>query len=169
MQRRSALHHAEALYSDDGNYRYDLLWRWGEGRLLVGWLLNPSVATEVVLDKSVSRIMLEADRLGLSGFRIINLFAYRSTDPTAVPAEPADVRETNERITLKVLKEAAGDGSPVVAGWGEGGRHRQTWALDVAKRANVSLLRFGDLTTRYQSPRHPSRLGHDQRLMIWSY
>nr|MBA4768974.1 hypothetical protein [Sphingobium sp.] len=51
MTTKTATHHTEAFYGDDERYRFDLQWRRGESRLLVGWLLNPFTATEVVLDR----------------------------------------------------------------------------------------------------------------------
>lgn len=167
MQRRTATHRTEALFSDDDIFRFDLRWRWGEGKLLVAWLLNPATATEIILDRSVLRIMHEAKKLNLAGFLIVNLYAYRSTDFEAVPSETEDCRLENERHILEVLTEAAREGWPVVAAWGEDGRRKQDWAISLARDAGTPLLRFGNLTSRYKAPRHPGRMSNNIKLVPW--
>lgn len=171
MNRKSALHRTEAWYSDDEQHRFDLQWRWGGGRLLVGWLLNPSTATEIVLDPTVRRIMVEADRLELDGFRIINLYSLRCSEVGPALRETVAIREVNEEHAVRVLNEAARNGWPVLAGWGEDGRHKQDWALAAARDAGVELHRFGDLTTGNRTPRHPSRSGDGAKhpLVRWNY
>lgn len=169
--QKSATHRTEAWYSDDERHRFDLQWRWGDGRLLVGWLLNPSTATEIVPDPTVRRIMVEADRLELDGFRIINLYALRSSKFGPALRETIAIREANEGRIVEVLSEAAREGWPVLAGWGEGGRHKQDWALAAAREAGVELHRFGDLTGANRTPRHPSRSGNGDKhpYIRWDY
>lgn len=171
MIRKNAIHRTKAWYSDDERYRFDLQWRWGDGRLLVGWLLNPSTATEIVLDPTVRRIMVQADTLELDGFRIINLYALRSSEATPALRETAAIQETNEGFIVEVLSEAARNGWPILAGWGEDGRHKQDWALAAARKAGVELYRFGDLTKANRTPRHPSRSGDGDRhpYVQWDY
>ncbi len=159
MIRKAATHCTEAWYSDDKLHRFDLQWRWGGGRLLVGWLLNPSTATEIVLDPTVRRIMVEADRLELDGFRIINLYALRSSKAQLALRETVAIQEENEGRIVEVLTEAVRENWQVLAGWGEDGRHKQDWALAVAREVGVELHRFGDLTKANGTPRHPSRSG----------
>jgi hypothetical protein len=79
------------------------------------------------------------------------------------------VQQANEDRIRKVLAEAAREDWPVVAGWGDGGRERQAWALSMAREAGVDLYRFGDLTARHRSPRHPSRISERDQLVRWEY
>lgn len=167
MDRRTAIHRTEALFSDDGRFRFDLEWRWGEGRLLVAWLVNPATATEKVLDKSVMRIMREAERLDLAGFLIINLYASRSTEFAAMPPEAPAIHRLNEHRIREVLADASREDWPVAAAWGEDGRSRQEWAISLARDVGVPLFRFGDLTSRHGCPRHPSRMRSDVELVPW--
>lgn len=167
MQRKTAVHRTEALFSDDDMFRFNLKWRWAEGKLLVAWLVNPATATEIVLDKSVMRIMHEAKKLDLAGFIIINLYAYRSTKFKEMPPETAGSRRQNEQCIREILADAAHEGWPVVAAWGEDGWQKQEWAISLARDAGVPLLRFGDLTSRYGAPRHPGRMRNDIELVPW--
>ena len=71
-----------AVYSDCEAYRYELTRQWdatGQKALFV--LLNPSTATEFQNDPTVERCERRARALGFGAFRVINIFAYRATDP----------------------------------------------------------------------------------------
>lgn len=58
--------------------------------------------------------MVEADRLELDGFRIINLYALRSSKVGPALRETIAIREANEGRIVEVLSEAAREGWPVL-------------------------------------------------------
>ncbi len=77
-----------AVISDCGTYRYRL-GRWiGEGRLgsVLFVMLNPSRATAEINDPTITRCIGFASSWGYSELEVVNLFAYRATDPRDLKA-----------------------------------------------------------------------------------
>ena len=72
-----------AIFSSCYSFRYSLTRIWDHaGSKLLYILLNPSIATEKISDPTFTRCQTRALLLGYKQFRICNLFAFRSTDPT---------------------------------------------------------------------------------------
>lgn len=109
-----------AVFSACGRYRY-VLWRhWGGAPLSVAFLLlNPSTADAEKDDPTIRRCIRFAKRWGYGGLRIVNLFAWRSTDPRVLPglkhphSEPGAPQRNDEAI-FKALAET----SFTVCAWG---------------------------------------------------
>lgn len=75
-------------FSQDRKYRYRLDFAL-EGLAprdeRIAWiLLNPSTADEQRLDPTLTRVKGYAERLGIRNVTILNLFAWRATDPRAL-------------------------------------------------------------------------------------
>ena len=71
-----------AVYSDCERYRYSLTRVWdADASRVVFVMLNPSTATEIQNDPTIERCEQRARRLGFGGFRAVNIFALRATDP----------------------------------------------------------------------------------------
>lgn len=78
LDRTSA---AGAEFSDDRRFRF-LLWRfWGDGPLAHFCMLNPSIADESDLDPTLRRCKGFAERWGMGGMVVTNLFPLVATDP----------------------------------------------------------------------------------------
>ena len=76
-----------AVYSPCEAYRYALTRVWNPaGRKALFVMLNPSTATEVQNDPTVERCERRARALGCGAFRVVNIFAYRATDPQVMRA-----------------------------------------------------------------------------------
>ena len=73
---------AGALLSSCGTYRYRL-WRYWhtEREPLIFIMLNPSTADAMQDDPTIRKCIGFAKRLGFGGIEVVNLFAYRATDP----------------------------------------------------------------------------------------
>lgn len=80
-----------ATISPCGTYRYVLGREWTNAPLAVFVMLNPSTADADVDDPTIRRCMGFARAWGNGGIRVVNLFAYRSTDPDALASLPIDV------------------------------------------------------------------------------
>src|SRR6185436_15553088 len=112
-----------AIFSPCRLYRY-ALWRvWSDKPALVVIGLNPSTADENTNDPTVTRCQRRAEMLGCGGLWMLNLFAWRSTDPDAMkaaarPVQPADSEEND--VALRVHTRFG----LVVCGWGNHGEHR---------------------------------------------
>jgi hypothetical protein len=109
-----------ALYSDDERYRYMLIRRWHRtGIAPIFLMLNPSTATEEINDPTVARCCGFARSWGYGGVAVLNLFAWRATDPRELVAVPDPVGPDNDDTIRKACGLAK---VPVVCAWGNHGR-----------------------------------------------
>lgn len=96
-------------------YRY-LLWRvWDPSKPIVTFVMcNPSTATAVILDNTVKKVIRFAKAWGYGGVYVVNLFAWRSTDPSKlVQVGPAVVGPGNDAAILGACNRA----ERVVVAW----------------------------------------------------
>jgi|SRR6266568_1147479 len=149
-----------ARISADGMYRYVLGRRWGpaDGRRLTWVMLNPSVADAHIDDHTIRRCMYYSQREGFDELVVVNLYAYRTTDPDELrrvddPAGP----ENDETLRHHVRNNPGA----VVAAWGA---HRLADEL-AAPLLDRPLLCLGVTADGY--PRHPSRLPNARKLQAW--
>ena len=107
-----------ALFSPCARYRYRL-WRvWNPDRpSLLFVMLNPSTADEIDNDPTVERCQRRAVAMGYGGLQVCNIFAWRSTDPSALYGLEDPVGPDNDEAILA----AAGESGLVVCGWGTHG------------------------------------------------
>ncbi len=162
--RRSRPHtrpRSGAVFSPDRRYRY-LLWRrWSDdppgarGAGQAPWalfvLLNPSTADETVNDPTVERCQRRAMKAGYGGMVVLNIFALRSTDPSALYEEGDPVGRRNDRY----IRFAVHRIPDVVCGWGTHGAHldRGRKVLDLLTTIGVRPQAFG--LTQQGQPKHP--------------
>lgn len=155
-----------ANFSEDGVYRY-ALWRlWGENVVtphnrLTWIMLNPSSANEVEDDPTIRRCQSFARAWGHSGVYIVNLFAYRSTDPKKLRKVADPVGPKNNMVILSSVLHS----SRVVAAWGIHGSllARADKVMDLLA-PHCSLLCLG--RTKGGQPRHPLYLRQNTVLEI---
>jgi hypothetical protein len=112
-----------AIISECGTYRYSLVREWEQGPRVLWIMLNPSVADASIDDPTIRRCIgfskvWDFPMLRFGSMEVVNLFAYRATDPKDMAAAKAlgvDIvgPENDLRIT-----EAASRASLVVAAWG---------------------------------------------------
>lgn len=144
---------SSAVFSADRTYRYALTRAvaplTGDGTVtFVG--LNPSTADETEDDPTIRRCIDFARRWGYAGLVMLNLYAYRATDPRVMFAAEEPVGNPENDIAIA---EVAAASDLVVCAWGAGG------AAEVGDRARCVL----DLIvaphclglTKYGAPRHP--------------
>lgn len=75
-----------ALISPCGLYRYYLTRTWAPGPRMVFVMLNPSKADANIDDQTVLKCVGFAERFGCGSIAIVNLFAFRATDPKDLAA-----------------------------------------------------------------------------------
>ncbi|HBG98198.1 MAG: DUF1643 domain-containing protein [Rhodobacteraceae bacterium] len=141
-----------AVYSDCARYRYSLTRVWDPaGSRLAFVLLNPSTATETRNDPTVERCERRARQLGHGAFRVVNLFAWRATDPRALRRVADPVGPANDAA----LGAAGRWADRVLCGWGVHGAHRGRGAAvaTLLRGVGYSLCHLG--LTRDGHPRHP--------------
>jgi hypothetical protein len=120
-----------AEFSADRVYRYELarIWDWSTPPVLfVG--MNPSTADEDTDDPTIRRCVRFARDWGYGGLLMGNLFAFRATDPKALPGIDSRPcvnaigergpweRGCRENVNDKHLRRMAERAGLVVAAWG---------------------------------------------------
>ncbi len=136
-------------YSDDQVYRWFYERRWGPGGSLCWIGLNPGTGdTDGKKRPTLDKVVRLARSLGLDAVTVVNLFAYRSTDPKALKRSRVDiVGEHND----EAISDAVSAAAMTLAAWGAGGRINGRGAVVAA--AHPGMFCLG--TTKHGEPRHP--------------
>ncbi|KMW58688.1 hypothetical protein AIOL_003667 [Candidatus Rhodobacter oscarellae] len=154
-----------AEYSDCERYRYSLTRTWDHpGRGVAFVMLNPSTASELRNDPTVERCERRARAMGFGAFRVVNLFAWRATDPKDLRAAAEPVGEGNDAALLA----SAGWAQQIICGWGTHGAHRQRGAQVEALLRGTGQELFALGLTKEGHPRHPLYVGYAQGPVAWS-
>jgi hypothetical protein len=152
-----------AEFSRDEKYRFSLTRLWSTERPLCCVIgLNPSKATELILDNTVRRCVNYAKAWEeYGGLLMLNLFAWRSTDPEPMfKLRGVDIigGEENSYVGLQRRIDFNRPGI-VVAAWGVHGGERGFRALEVLRSPEGALHVLG--WNKDKSPKHPLRLRAD--------
>ncbi len=153
-----------AVYSDCERYRYSLTRVWDEsGRKALFIMLNPSTATEVQNDPTVERCERRARALGFGAFRVLNIFAWRATDPRDMRAAADPVGPANDTAILESLPWA----DQVIAAWGTHGAHldRGPAVERLLRGAGADLFHLG--LSKEGHPKHPLYIGYAVQPAPW--
>lgn len=154
----------------EGNYRYRLERRWGDGPAFVVIGVNPSTADATHDDATIRRCLGFARAHGCGALVMVNLFAFRSTD---VRALPANHREANgPRNDDAVLSACRLPGAVVVCAWGSRTKLRpplrsRAFMLTGWLRAQGVQLHVLRLT-KAGDPEHPLYLPGELRAEVWN-
>lgn len=155
---------SSARFSPCQRYRYTLTRTWASGPRLVFIMLNPSTADATRLDPTVTRCWQRAQMMGLSGLEVINLFAWRSTDPEALYKVSDPVGPQNDYWIQHVIEVSGG---PVICAWGDHGlyrdRARKVLQLPVFAMAQTFALRL----TSQKCPGHPLYIPYSVKPFPW--
>jgi hypothetical protein len=117
-----------AVISACDRYRYVLRRQVGPGaRIATFIMLNPSTADATQDDPTIRRCIGFARQWGCGQLVVLNLFAFRATDPVDLKRAADPVGPDNESWFRRILPS---DG-PVVCGWGVHGSHRNQALLYV--------------------------------------
>ncbi len=155
---------SDAVYSDCERYRYALtrVWDATAPRILFV-MLNPSKATEAQNDPTVERCERRARVLGYGGFRVMNIFAWRETDPKLLRQASEPVGQENDRMLIDGVAWA----DTVLAGWGVHGEHLQRGPEVEAllRDAGAELHCLG--LSKAGHPRHPLYIAYATAPQVW--
>lgn len=139
-----------ALFSICRRYRYRLWRSWDTEKPLVAFIgLNPSTADETLDDPTIRRCIGFARDWGFGGMAMLNIFAFRATDPKVMKAAADPIGPANDVW----LAKTAGEVSLTVACWGSHGSHLDRGAQVLRSVLTGPLKCFG-LTAGGQ-PKHP--------------
>jgi len=150
-----------ASLSACGRYRYELTRVWAHEPLLTFVMLNPSTADADKDDPTIRRCIGFAKRDGFGGLRVVNLFAFRATQPTDMRAADDPIGPENEARLIELFSACG----TFVAAWGAGGQFagQASRVRSLADMFGVELQCLG--TTKDGYPRHPLYVKADQPLV----
>lgn len=162
--------HRSAVISQDGKYRYRLDRWWGPESTATGSLrmpflmLNPSTADAQTDDPTIRRCMGFARREGFNGITVVNLGAFRATDPDVwCKAIDPFGPENTQHVT-----DVAETANFIVAAWGAHPAAAAAAApyLELFDTLGIPVLCLGH--TKPGAPRHPLYVRGDQPLISFS-
>lgn len=142
-----------AVYSPDGKYRYEFQRRWAETAdpsldTVVWLLLNPGTGDrDGTPRRTLDRCISWSKSWGYASLTIVNLFAYRTTDPKLLRSAVDVIGPENDAVIRRVTEHA----SRVVVAWGNHGSL-------LGRGAQVAGLLRDPLclsVTKKGQPRHP--------------
>jgi hypothetical protein len=147
-----------AIISECGKYRYELIRDWSDeedcfpGGQITFIMLNPSTADAEADDPTIRKCIGFAKFNGYNRLKVVNLFAWRATDPKELKSLGRE-----ERVGPKNNDYLPKDGEDVVAAWGAGfpynhdfGRSRIFYTTECLKSINLMCVRKTE-----QRPWHP--------------
>lgn len=147
-----------AEISPCGKYRYHLRREWDLDLPKVAFvMLNPSTADASEDDATIRRCIGFAKAWGYGGIDVVNLFAFRATDPKELKTARNAIGPDNDAYVLSTVRLA----DKVICAWGANG--------DLFGRADrvTKILRDADVDlwclekTAKGMPKHPVRLRGD--------
>jgi hypothetical protein len=153
----------DAILSNDGVHRYNLIREWdaiNPSMLFV--MLNPSTADAVEDDPTIRRCMGFARRENCGMIEVVNLFAYRATDPKELKKTDTPlVGVDNDEI----IQLAAEESDIIVCAWGTNGtlNGRNKEVISLLQSVGKPIMCLGK--TKDGHPKHPLYLPADAELI----
>lgn len=143
-----------ATISNDGTYRYQL-WRvWNNKLPMLYWvMLNPSTANAETDDPTIRKCVGFAGRGGFGGIYVMNLFAFRATDPKQLIHYPA-ARVGPQNDQYLRLIAGVDDDDRVIVAWGAQGALYPSRVQEVKFMLPYKQVRCLGLT-KDGHPKHP--------------
>ena len=154
-----------AVISPCKKYRYYLTraWEIGGGPFIPFIMLNPSAADSFIDDPTIRRCMSFARREGAGGIAVVNLYAFRSTDPKQLLTVEDPVGPSNDFWITITVAGATERKMPIICAWGA---HDITQSvrgiLDRARNQGAKIVCLGK--TKNGHPRHPLYVKNDEPL-----
>lgn len=162
-----------ATFSADDVYRYALARIWDDhATMLVVCATNPSTADHEQTDPTLSKLLHYAKRDGYGGLILVNVAAFRATDPRALIVENRKLAgvsvegEHNQEVIRRALEMPLL--ARAVAAWGapKGPLFRHLTARAKTNGSRRSWHCLG--VTKDGHPRHPLYLRNDAAIRPWS-
>ena len=165
-----------AKFSECKRYRYRLGRYWEPSKpYVIFCLLNPSTADAYKDDPTIRRCINYAIRWQYGGLEILNIFAYRATNPKDMKSAPIDPIGIGNRsafsdaskhvrqhyIDLYKKNEYCFDNVPVICGWGTHGGYKDQGEKALEWIHVDGCSAFALDTTKDGFPKHPLYLKAD--------
>ncbi len=150
-----------AVISDCGKYRYRLDRRTpvpiGDERQMLFIMLNPSTADAELDDPTIRKCRGFCERAYHGGFTVVNLFAYRATDPAELKKASDPIGPENMRHIMKAASEA----DTIICAWGTKGSfgRQNEKVINALKENDLFALEL----TKDGHPKHPLYISYDKQ------
>lgn len=153
----------DAIISPCGKYRYSLHRRWNFKPTICFIGLNPSTANATKDDPTIRRCVRFADSWGYGGIIMVNLFAYRSTNPDVLTNVDNPIGIDNEFHIDRAINYSLIS----IAAWGAGPKgilsyHVAEIGIKYKNKLHVLSL------TKDGSPSHPLYLPKNLKPVLWN-
>lgn len=121
--------------------------------------LNPSTADENLNDPTIRRCINFCKKWGYGSMYMLNIFAYRATDPKVMKMQEDSVGPENNSCLEKITRKAG----IVIAAWGIHGGHRNRDKEAMGHLHKLHTIGF----TKHGYPSHPLYLRADLFPIPW--
>ncbi|MFD3517742.1 DUF1643 domain-containing protein [Streptomyces sp. NPDC058657] len=159
------IRHRTAEISACDRYRYRLTREWSDAVPATFVMLNPSTADADQDDATTRKCARFAQRWGCGSLIIVNLYAWRATNPSNLPAdELLRVGPDNDRHLSDAAAAAHEADGPLIAAWGANAHLDRVAA--VCALPGVGRLACLSVTGNGQ-PSHPLYLNSDATPSPW--
>jgi len=138
----------DAYLSKCRKYRYALWRTWDNSKpyaMFIG--LNPSTANETEDDPTINRCINYSKNWGYGGLCMVNLFAFRATEPSDMKASSKPIGLDNDDWIKKLSKDAA----IIIAAWGNDGSYMERSKSVIDMIPNLMCLKIN----KTGEPAHP--------------
>jgi hypothetical protein len=163
MPIQSDITQSRCVWAGNSNqYRYILNRTWDKTKPKIAFIgLNPSTADERIDDNTVRKCITVARRDGFGEMTMLNIYAYRSTDPSVLKTHPQPTGDLNDK---HIFAECQGASKIVVA-----------WGSHVPDDRHQSLLKLLDGFTLWcfaknkdGKPKHPLYVSNQAPLILYT-
>lgn len=123
-------------------------------------MLNPSIADADLDDPTIRRCLSFAKREGAGGIEVVNVYAFRATEPCEMLSANDPYGPENERVLTDL---ACRSQSALVCAWGTQGGEGALRVMQLFRQFGVPLVCLG--ITKDGHPRHPLYVSGNQPLV----
>ena len=156
--------YTEVIFSRCLKYRFSFKREWDKSKKKILYiLLNPSTATELKNDPTITRIERHSKILKMGSFTVCNLFALREKNPKLLKKHKYPLGKENDSFIEKYSLEA----EIIVCAWGNEGEYmnQSEKIKNLLLTMNHQAYVFG--LTKKGNPKHPLYLSYKTSLTRW--
>lgn len=156
----------DARLSDCGRYRYLLRRTWDHGlpRALYV-MLNPSTADAEIDDQTIRSCIRLVKALGYGSFEVVNLYAFRATDPRELQKSPDPIGPDNDAV----IEAATNRCDTIICAWGahKPATMRGRRVHEILRRQRPAVFCLGRTATG--APKHPLYIPTGAKLSVFDH
>ncbi len=156
-----------AIISEDEQYRYALWRTWDKEKPTLAFVgLNPSTADAENDDATIKKIIKFCKRWGFGRLVMINLFAFRATEPDDMMKAEKPAGDMND-LWLITIADLADE---VVLGWGNDGKYlkQNEWVVNLLEARCKKPLKCL-FKNKGGSPKHPLYIKDETDLIEYNH